>query len=71
MTLPHPTVAWVSEFSGWGLAAGEDRLRDGGDSNLAWDAVVSQEDAAPFAPASTLQIQIYMFSFLLFLPSFL
>lgn len=71
MTLPHPAAAWVSEFSGWGLAAGEVQLRDGGDSNLAWDAVVSQEDAAPFAPASTLQIQIYMFSFLLFLPSFL
>lgn len=43
-------MAWVTKLPGWGLVVREVQLRDSGDSNLARDAAVSLEDAAPIAP---------------------
>ena len=51
LTLPHPLMAWVTRLPEWGLVVREVQLRDSGDSDLACDAAVSQEDRALIAPA--------------------
>lgn len=57
LTLPHPLMAWVTRLLGWVLVVREVQLRDSGDSNLACDAAVSQEDAAPVALTWTKKIK--------------
>lgn len=71
LPLPHPFMAWVSGFPGWGLAVREVQLRDSGDSNLACDAAVSQEDAAPIAPAELNKSKFMCFVLFFLLPSLL
>lgn len=51
LTLPYPLMAWVTRPPRWQIAFSEVQLRDGGDSNLACDATVSQNHGAHVALA--------------------
>lgn len=46
-------MAWVTRLLGLVLVGEEVQLRDSGDSNLACDATVSPQDAAPVAQTRT------------------